>query len=131
MGRKTVKHLVIGIIIAILIIGAVSAFLPKKIVNEDDYIVGLRVTYRGSEIPADQDEIIKILSKYDAVTSMYEHSPYETREIDFEIDFVDNSKPKYVLLGDFNIWYGRGWFEHNILNAQQLKQELKDTLKLE
>lgn len=121
-----------AVIIVILIIGAVVIFTPKKITNTSDYIVGLKVFYHGSEIPSDQDSIIKILSKYEAVTSLNDYSTYLMANVDFEINFVDNNKPVHIVLGKDNFWYGFGQDAHyDILNAGQLEDELKEALNLE
>jgi hypothetical protein len=131
MRRKTVRLIVLAVIIVALIITGILIFSPKRIVNKSDYIVGLVVNYHNSEVTANQDEIIEILSKYNAVTSLADYFPCENDKIDFEINFVDNNRPKHVLLGEFNVWYeSADGFAHDILDAGQLKNELMSALNL-
>jgi hypothetical protein len=131
MKRRKKTFIVLAVIIVILIIGAVLIFTPKKITNTSDYIVGLKVFYHESEVPADQDSIIKILSKYEAVTSLNDYYGYQMANVDFEIDFVDNNKSVHIVLGKINFWYGSGSeLAHDILNAGQLEDELKNALNL-
>lgn len=131
MRKRTVNFIALATIIGVIVIWFVLTFSPKKLVDENDYIVGLRVTYNGSEIQTDQDKIIKILSKYHSIISFKDYFPYETRKINFEIDFIDNNKPVHILLGEFNVWSkSAGGHVYEIQDAQQLKQELKDALNL-
>jgi hypothetical protein len=131
MKRKTVFFIVLAVIVITLIIIRILMFSPKRIVNKSDYIVGLVVKYHDSEVPAVQNDIIEILSKYNAVTSLNSFSPYENDKVDFEIYYVDNNKPVHILLGEFNLWYeSADGFAHDILDAGQLKNELMDALNL-
>jgi len=131
LKAKTKRFAVLAVIIIIVAILEAFTFLPKKIVDENDYIVGLRFVYNDVQLPVDQNEIVKILSKYDSIRTFKYYFPYEGRKINFEIDFVANNKPVHILLGEFNVWYNDAdKAVYEIKNAAQLKQELKDALSL-
>jgi hypothetical protein len=106
-------------------------FSPKKIINGSDIITDLEVKYHGSKIPVNNNELINILSKYDTMLSLTDYFPYKIEKIDFEINFIYNSRPFHILLGEFNIWYESADMPaHNIINSQQLEDELKKELNL-
>lgn len=132
MKRRMILFSALAAIIVILIIGAVVIFSPSKMVSKSDNISDLQVKYKGSEVAADQNAVIEILSKYDAAASLNSYFPYENDKADFEIYFARNNKPVHILLGAFNIWYeSAGGLAHDILNAGRLKEELKEALNLQ
>jgi hypothetical protein len=134
-GRMKRKLILIAALAAavVLAIVIITVFTPKKFISEGDSIDGLRVTYRGAACEAYEESIVNILSKYDAVTSLKNYAPYEMAKVEFEIDFTNESsgRPMHIVLGEFNMWYDFGdSAAHDILNAQRLKDELKEALGL-
>ncbi|MGE5494239.1 MAG: hypothetical protein ACM3S4_02930 [Burkholderiales bacterium] len=131
MKRRTMVFIVSAAIIVALIVGSILIFTPRRIVNKSDDIDGLKVTYHNTLIPVNQNDIIDILSKYNAVATIRNVAPYKTAKVDFEIDLVANGKPVHIVLGEFNIWYESGeGYENDILDAGRLKEELKNVLDL-
>lgn len=132
MKRKVIIFIVLAVIACILVTAGFLIFSPEKIVKETDNIDFLQLLYNNTEIPCNQNDIIKILSKYDAVLSLTNYSSYENDKINFEINLTHNGKPKHILLGEFYIWYESGDMpSHDIVNGKQLEEELKKALNLE
>lgn len=131
MKRRKITLIISAAIIVVLIVGSILIFTPRRIVNKSDDIDGLRVTYHYTEIPVNQDDTIEVLSKYNAIATIRNVAPYETAKVDFEIDIIANCKPIHIVLGEFNMWYESGdGYENDILDAEHLKEELKNVLKL-
>jgi hypothetical protein len=132
VGYKLKKKIIFTSIVIILILGISWVYYPRKIVSENDHFIGFKVNYHNSIIKVNQNKIIKILGKYRAITTFVDYFPYEANKIDYEIDFIKNSKSIHILLGEFNIWYdSRNGISHNILHARQLKQDLLKEFNLE
>lgn len=123
--------IILTIIIVTLILGILrQEFATKKLINDTKNISISKVMYHGSEIYVDENELIKILNKYNAKKAFQEYYPYQSDKIDIEIDFVENNKPRHILLGEFNIWYessDKG--AYNILDGKKLRDELISILK--
>lgn len=105
------------------------SFIPKEIINDKEDVTITRVLYHGVEISTDENELINILIKFNAKKTLQNYFPYQTSDIDIEIDMVDNLKAKFIYLGKFNIWCeSADSVSYDILNDQQLKDELNNIL---
>jgi len=131
LKRKIMMSILIITIVSIAIVSFLylQTFNPKKIINDKESVTITRVLYHGVEISFDENKLINILNKYNAKKTFQDYFPYQTSDIDIEIDMVDNLKPKHIYLGKFNIWCeSANDRAYDILNAQQLKDELINIL---
>ena len=74
------------------------------------------------------NDIVKILKKYDTEKTINPF-PMEMAGTEMEIDYVDNHKPKHVVLGETNIIYeSADGSVFEIIDADKLLVELKEYL---
>ncbi len=93
--------------------------------NGDD-ISRIRINSNTIENKDIVNDIIKILEKYDTEKTI---NPFPMETGYMEIDYVDNHKPRHVVLGKTNIIYESGdgpVFE--IIDGDKLLVELKEYL---
>lgn len=128
--KQMLNILIITIVfVALVSVFCIQSFIPKKIISDKENVAITRVLYHGVEISTDDNELINILSKFNAKKTFQDYFPYQTSDIDIEIDMVDNLKPKHIFLGKFNIWCeSANNVAYDILNAEQLKDELNNIL---
>lgn len=125
------------IITALVLFVVIHIFSPKNIISDTGNIHIYWVEYNGTEVSVDEKKLINILSKYKSKRTFKNYFPYQNDKIHTQISLDDNqSSHKFILLGEFNIWYEPGGPEsklrtYQILNAQELKEELTSLLEEE
>jgi len=129
--KKVVFLLSISVLlIALVVCYEVKQFQPRKMIVDRDAVISVSVSYHGSKINVDKEKLISILDHYYAKKTTYDYFPYLSEKIDITIDFVENHRPRHILLGEFNVWYessDKGAYD--ILEVQKLKGELKSIIK--
>ncbi|MEL7659209.1 MAG: hypothetical protein AAGU75_25250, partial [Bacillota bacterium] len=120
-----------ALIICLIILLCWRLFSPQKLLDDAETVQVIWVTYEGAKITVDSGELISILEKYSSKITLraYDYIPYQISDVDIEIHVLDDGKPKYILLGEFNIWYHHANFAHNIIDGDRLRDELLTILQ--
>ncbi len=119
-------------------------FTPKKICSKNDNVRIDRIVYNiqfGSEkneynrIEIDNydfDDIVDCISKYKSYIALSRSKGYQLRNSEMELFLTVNGKGKHIVLGNINYETSNyGKMRKNIVNANELKKELKQLLKLD
>ncbi|WP_139364924.1 hypothetical protein [Sutcliffiella halmapala] len=135
--KRWLSIILTTIITALVLFMLIHIFSPKNIISETENIHIYWVENNGIEVSVDEKKLINILSKYKSKRTFKSYFPYHTDKIHTQISLDHNqSSHKFILLGEFNIWYEPGGPEskrrtYKILNAQELKEELNSLLEEE
>jgi hypothetical protein len=115
-----------ALIICLIILLCWRLFSPQKLLDDAETVQVIWVTYGGAEVSVDSSKLISMLKKYSSKITLraYDYIPYQISDVDIEIHMLDDGKPKYILLGKFNIWYHSANFARNIIDGDRLRDEL-------
>ena len=100
-GSKEVS-LKIPIVVVLVFAGVLFIYyLPQPILSDPEHTQISYVKHNDEEISSyDEAEMIEILSAYKCRRTIKDFAPYENKDIEFEIDGGDSTKPIHILLGE-------------------------------
>ncbi|MDD4753555.1 MAG: hypothetical protein PHT78_09980 [Desulfitobacteriaceae bacterium] len=125
MKSKKIQYFILAIFITAIIFLIIYFFVPQKLISNINEIDVVKIMYHGSEVSIENNKLLNILNKYYYRKTFKDYFPYSPEKIDIEIFLIEKRKPKYILLGEFNIWYeSADAGAYNILNGKKLKNEL-------
>lgn len=107
LARKAIwRHkktpLKVSFIVVLALAGILFVYyLPQPILSEPENTQITHIKYNNEQIlDYDEKEMIEILSAYKCRRTIKDFAPYENKNIEFEIDGGDSSKPIHILLGE-------------------------------
>lgn len=134
--------ILITIFLSILILFVL--FAPKKICDKNDVIRIDRIVYNkqfGSgtsdydriEIENfNSDDVIDCISKYKSHLTLLRAIGYQLKDSEIEVFLTTNRKGIHIVLGNINYETSNyGELKRNIIDADDLKKELKQLLQLD
>lgn len=145
MRWKIIKKFkkIIFIIFSIFLICSIF-FTPKKICSTKDDVRIDRIVYNiqfesgkdgYNRIEIENynlDEIVACISKYKSHLTLSRATGYKLKNSEIELFLTVNGKGKHIVLGNINYEVSNyGKMRRNIFNANGLKKELKQLLKLD
>lgn len=136
------RNWLIGGLIAVVLCagGLVYLFRPIPVVHnaEEAMIYFIRYNCNGEDDLVlidegfDQEAILAYLSTCRERRTIHTMLNYMLGDVEFDIWLSENGKSKHVMLGNLNYSYrDTGSLKHEILNAEQVKAELREILGLD
>lgn len=126
--KKIISIIITLIIIAVVIIVALNGKSEMTIIENRDDISSIMVngvSYKESPMV---DDIIDILETYESQKTRNPF-PMQTSSTQLEISYVDNNKPRHIVLGDINIIYeSSDESVYEVIDGDNLREEIEKVL---
>lgn len=127
--KKNISLLLLLCTTIIIITLSFSSKQEERIIVDRNAIGNIFINYRPLESQSDREILLDILMKYRSKKTSTSYFPYESSKIRLTINYTEGSKPREILLGDFNIWYESGDQRvYEIINGDRLLTELNNLI---